>query len=154
MRSPFNWLAITLVSLSAAHTPLCAAADARSFKAEAMFRLEHPCPATGESQGVCKGYVIDRVIPVICGGVEEPANMQWQTLAEAKEKDKWDRIGCRPGRILYRPDRPVIIEAFPLAEASTPVEGAPLPAGGQAPPAAVPLDDAASSTDAPAESND
>lgn len=114
----------------AMQTALAATMDTRSIKAEALFRLAHPCPATGQTSGPCKGYVIDRVIPVICGGGEEPSNMQWQTLAEAREKDKWERIGCRPGRILYRPERPVIIEAFPLAGAATPVEGAPLPAGG------------------------
>jgi hypothetical protein len=70
--------------------------------------------------------VIDRIIPVICGGVEEPANMQWQTLAEAREKDRWERIGCRPGRMLYRPERPVEIEAFPLNEPEAPVQGAPI----------------------------
>lgn len=68
-----------------------------------LFRLDRPCPATGESYGPCKGYVIDRIVPLVCGGADEPANMQWQTLAQAKEKRKWDRIGCRAGRRLVLP---------------------------------------------------
>jgi hypothetical protein len=29
------------------------------------------------------------------GGADDPSNMQWQTIAEAKAKDKTERIGCR-----------------------------------------------------------
>lgn len=128
IRSALPTLAIALLCTSALHATasVAAALDTHSRKAEALFKLAHPCPATGVSNGPCKGFVIDRVIPVICGGVEEPANMQWQTLAQAREKDKWERIGCRPGRMLYRPERPVIIEAFPLNDAAAPVQGAPI----------------------------
>jgi hypothetical protein len=41
------------------------------------------------------GYVIDHVKPLACGGADTPSNMQWQTVAEAKAKDKTERIGCR-----------------------------------------------------------
>jgi 5-methylcytosine-specific restriction endonuclease McrA len=41
------------------------------------------------------GYVVDHVKPLACGGADVPANMQWQTTAEAKAKDKWERAGCR-----------------------------------------------------------
>lgn len=30
-----------------------------------------------------------------CGGVDEPSNMQWQTIAAGKAKDKTER-NCRP----------------------------------------------------------
>lgn len=142
MQTTRRTLAIALLCASALHSPTSAAAslDTRNLKAEALFRLANPCPATGVSNGPCKGYVIDRIIPVICGGVEEPANMQWQTLAEAREKDKWERIGCRPGRVIYRPERPVVIEAFPLNEAER-VEAAPLKSGGQAPREDAPFND-------------
>ena len=36
------------------------------------------------------GYVVDHVIPLKTGGCDCPANMQWQTKEEAKEKDKWE----------------------------------------------------------------
>jgi hypothetical protein len=118
------------VLLAATSTVFGAAADPkRSFKAEVLFRLAHPCPSTGETQGACNGYVIDRIVPLVCGGVEEPGNMQWQTLAEAREKDRWERIGCRPGRRLVMPGTPAYTEAYPLQEAESPVEVAPLPVG-------------------------
>jgi hypothetical protein len=29
-----------------------------------------------------------------CGGIDAPENMQWQSVAEAKAKDKWERNDC------------------------------------------------------------
>jgi hypothetical protein len=37
-----------------------------------------------------KGYVIDHIIPLKEGGCDCPANMQWQTIQDAKAKDKWE----------------------------------------------------------------
>lgn len=51
----------------------------------------HPCPATGKTSGRCPGYVADHVKPLASGGEDDPSNMQWQTTAAAKEKDKWER---------------------------------------------------------------
>jgi hypothetical protein len=42
-----------------------------------------------------KGYVVDHIKPLACGGADDPSNMQWQTKAEAKAKDKWERKGCK-----------------------------------------------------------
>ena len=36
------------------------------------------------------GYVVDHIIPLKRGGADAPSNMQWQTIAEAKAKDKWE----------------------------------------------------------------
>jgi len=41
------------------------------------------------------GYVVDHVKPLACGGADVPSNMQWQTIAAAKAKDKTERAGCR-----------------------------------------------------------
>jgi hypothetical protein len=49
---------------------------------------QHPCPATGGTSGACMGYVIDHVVPLKRGGTDAPRDMQWQTTAEAKAKDK------------------------------------------------------------------
>jgi hypothetical protein len=58
------------------------------------FQLTHPCPATGRTSGACPGYVKDHVVPLACGGPDAPSNMQWQTRADAKAKDKWETKGC------------------------------------------------------------
>jgi hypothetical protein len=68
---------------------------ARSSTARTDFQHQHPCPATGKASGGCKGYVIDHVKPLACGGADAPSNMQWQTEAEAARKDKVERRGCR-----------------------------------------------------------
>ena len=36
------------------------------------------------------GYIIDHVIALKRGGADSPANMQWQTVVEAKAKDRWE----------------------------------------------------------------
>jgi len=41
------------------------------------------------------GCVVDHIIPLACGGADAPSNMQWQTVAEAKAKDKTERFACR-----------------------------------------------------------
>jgi hypothetical protein len=66
----------------------------RSAAAKSAFQRSHPCPSTGASGGSCPGYVVDHVKPLACGGVDVPTNMQWQTDAAAKEKDKTKRVGC------------------------------------------------------------
>jgi hypothetical protein len=48
---------------------------------------------TGYSKGR-KGYVVDHIIPLECGGADTPSNMQWQTVQEAKIKDRSER-NCR-----------------------------------------------------------
>lgn len=66
----------------------------RSPAAKRSFQASHPCPSTGKTAGGCKGYVIDHVKPLACGGADAPSNMQWQTTAGAKAKDKTGRAGC------------------------------------------------------------
>jgi hypothetical protein len=66
----------------------------RSYHAIKQFKLEHPCPANGRYKGRCEGYVIDHVKPLACGGIDTPKNMQWQTVEDAKAKDRWERVGC------------------------------------------------------------
>lgn len=88
-------VALLSVALAACGT----AADARGGHSKrdpaqrAAFVRANPCPATGRA-GKCPGYVVDHVKPLACGGADSPSNMQWQTVAEGKAKDKWERRGC------------------------------------------------------------
>jgi hypothetical protein len=54
------------------------------------FKKQHPCPSTGKTSGSCPGYVIDHKQALKHGGADAPSNMQWQTEAAAKQKDKWE----------------------------------------------------------------
>jgi hypothetical protein len=60
----------------------------RSSSAKTEFRHTNPCPATGKTTGKCPGYVIDHVQALKSGGADTAANMQWQTRAAAKAKDR------------------------------------------------------------------
>ena len=62
----------------------------RSAGAKGQFKKQSPCPSTGRSSGACPGYVIDHVVALKRGGVDSPGNMQWQTKAEARAKDRWE----------------------------------------------------------------
>ena len=68
---------------------------ARSKKAIHDFRKDHPCPATGNKSGACPGYVIDHVKPLCVGGPDRPSHMQWQTVFDAKRKDRVEAEACR-----------------------------------------------------------
>jgi len=54
------------------------------------FQHFHSCPSTHRTSGACPSYWVDHVIPLKRGGADRPWNMQWQTVAEAKAKDKWE----------------------------------------------------------------
>ena len=60
----------------------------RSKASRGAFTREHPCPSTGKTSGRCSGYIVDHVTPLECGGADSPSNMQWQTIEEARAKDK------------------------------------------------------------------
>ena len=80
------------------HKPKSERSHGRRIKRDPMqkaaFERQHPCPSTGKSHGKCHGWVIDHVKALACGGPDKPSNMQWQTVADAKAKDKWERKEC------------------------------------------------------------
>jgi hypothetical protein len=61
---------------------------ARSATARREFERERPCPSTDRPTAACPGYVVDHVKPLKRGGLDEPGNMEWQTTAAARAKDK------------------------------------------------------------------
>jgi hypothetical protein len=60
--------------------------EARS--ARRAFKEPHPCLATRSSTGAFPGYVIDHVRALKHVGTDTPNNLQWQTVAKARAKDR------------------------------------------------------------------
>lgn len=85
---------VLFLILAIAFVPLADAKLARSYSAKAAFARLQACPSTGLHKLPCRGYVIDHVKALACGGADAPSNMQWQTIAAGKAKDKWERKGC------------------------------------------------------------
>lgn len=70
-------------------------ADARSAAEVHTFKREHHCPSTGKAKGRCPGWIVDHIVPLCAGGADKPENMQWQTVEDAKAKDKLEWAQCR-----------------------------------------------------------
>lgn len=67
----------------------------RSRAALNEFARHNPCPSSGVPRySHCVGYVVDHIIPLCLGGEDAPSNMQWQTIAAAKEKDVTEKRDC------------------------------------------------------------
>ena len=90
-------MALPLLTVLALSAPASSAQAKphRSHAAKIEFQESHPCPANGRTAGKCRGYVIDHIRPLACGGADAPHNMQWQTKAEARAKDRHERRRCR-----------------------------------------------------------
>jgi hypothetical protein len=67
----------------------------RSPEVAREFQRLHPCPSTGKPKGRCPGYVKDHIKPLCAGGLDHPSNMQWQTVGDAKKKDRIEKAQCR-----------------------------------------------------------
>lgn len=86
------------ILLAASASADCAATD-RSRPERAAFHREHPCPATGKRSGTCPGYQVDHVLPLKCGGLDKPENMQWLTVDAHKAKTALEADWCRRPRV-------------------------------------------------------
>ena len=85
------WLLLVSVALAFP----AEAKQPRSQSARHSFVRLIPCPATDWHKLPCQGYVIDHIVPLCAGGADNPSNMQWQTVGEAKVKDSEERKQCR-----------------------------------------------------------
>jgi len=47
--------------------------------------------ATGHPHG-WKGHIVDHIVPLADGGPDDPINMQWMTVRDAKAKDLVERF--------------------------------------------------------------
>lgn len=98
-------MAAALALASAVFLVLASPSDARprrSLAAVAEFRLHAPCPANGKPAGACPGYVVDYVVPPCAEGDNSPDNLQWLTLAQARDNGNWEREYCRFHRARQR----------------------------------------------------
>lgn len=96
-------LIILMISTNLYAEPVCRDSHGRicrSHKVVNAFKVAHPCPDTG-SRKTCKNYIVDHAIPLACAKdeaerqrLDSMSNMQWQTKAEAKAKDKIERKMC------------------------------------------------------------
>ena len=104
------------------YIPTTAYARERSEEAKDSFKYSHPCPSNGNNHGSSPGYVIDHVTALACGGADAPANMQWQSVAEGKAKDKWERKGCQissSGRHSYSGKNPYLVTGSSIASSNS-----------------------------------
>lgn len=85
---------LALATLLAIATP-ADAKQPRSAAAKAEFKRQSPCPATGQPRGACPGWIVDHIVPLCAGGADTPENMQWQTVEDAKAKDRIELSTCR-----------------------------------------------------------
>lgn len=44
------------------------------------FKRIHPCPSTGKSTGACRGWALNHIIPLACGGADAVSNLQWSPV--------------------------------------------------------------------------
>src|SRR5580704_5827944 len=81
---------IVAVNAALVSSPL-SAREYRSPEVTREFQQEHPCPSTGRTSGACPGYRKDHIKPLACGGPDAVSNLLWQTIREARAKDRWER---------------------------------------------------------------
>lgn len=82
--------------------PFAVLATERSQSKRAAFLRDNPCPSTGQPRGSCPGYIVDHIIPLCAGGLDHPSNMQWQTVDDAKAKDREERRICKKGAVDHK----------------------------------------------------
>lgn len=87
---------LILLGLALAGAALAAPPAPRSAALRAEFQRLQPCPSTGKPRGPCPGYHVDHREALICGGLDELANLQWLDVETHKAKTRVEVKLCRP----------------------------------------------------------
>lgn len=82
------------IALLLTTVPPVQAREEHSSSSVRAFKHRNPCPVTGEPRGPCPGHIVVHIVPLCAGGPDWPGNMQWQTLKEAKAKEREERKLC------------------------------------------------------------
>src|SRR5207248_11074456 len=85
--------AIIALAIAVACGPL-SAKEHRSREVTREFQREHPVLQRGSQAALVLVTARDHVLPLACGGPDAVSNMQWQTVAAAKAKDRWEVRAC------------------------------------------------------------
>ena len=67
-------------------------------RARELFVKKYACPVNGKHTEACPGWVVNYVKPLCAGGVDRLGNLQWQTLATAKRKEREAQKLCAKGK--------------------------------------------------------
>jgi hypothetical protein len=81
-------LAVLLLAAPLAQAALPQTVYPRSAAVLRAFQRLHPCPSTGKTTGTCPGWIKDHIRALCDGGADAVANLQWQTVVQAKAKDR------------------------------------------------------------------
>lgn len=59
------------------------------------WRKTHPCPVEGPGTCFQKGYAVDHVIALECGGADSVENLAYFNRESHKLKSKYDNLRCK-----------------------------------------------------------
>ena len=59
------------------------------------WRKDHPCPVVGPGTCFQKGYAVDHVIALECGGADAGYNLAWFNNESHKIKTRYDNARCK-----------------------------------------------------------
>lgn len=84
-------IALLLAGALSLSTPdvTCRVRDKAGKVVRSMSRRNAFMRATGYPNGR-PGWIVDHLVSLQCGGCDLASNMTWQTVAEAKAKDRWE----------------------------------------------------------------
>jgi hypothetical protein len=68
--------------------PIDEVAQADAARLRELFIKKYACPVNGKHTEACPGWVVNYVKPLCAGGADRLSNLQWQTVATAKRKER------------------------------------------------------------------